>query len=181
MWQLLELDRPDLSDDTVVIFTDMDEIPKGEVMAAMKHCQWRTKESRRSEIEAAVGRLETELLRDKVYFILFVSAYEEILRILAAFDAFRCFLYMDFLRHPLEAARGDLQPAAGEGLAAWLLPKGSLVPGLLAALGLGAREAEERQHPVADARRLAIAGGRRHASLLLRHPRAPHAPPFRSF
>lgn len=50
MWLLLELDRPELSNDSLVIFTDMDEIPNGEVMAAMKHCQWRTRENRRSEI-----------------------------------------------------------------------------------------------------------------------------------
>ena len=31
--------RPDLPDDSLVIFTDLDEIPNAETMMAMKHCQ----------------------------------------------------------------------------------------------------------------------------------------------
>eukprot|EP00435_Cladocopium_sp_Y103_P025465 s312_g6.t1 len=41
LWTMLERDRPNLTDDAIVIFTDLDEIPNGELMMAMKHCEWK--------------------------------------------------------------------------------------------------------------------------------------------
>jgi len=41
LWKMLQRDRPNLTDDTIVIFSDLDEIPNGEMMMAMKHCEWK--------------------------------------------------------------------------------------------------------------------------------------------
>ncbi|CAK9028088.1 unnamed protein product [Durusdinium trenchii] len=42
LWQLLQSERPNLTNETLVIFSDLDEIPNGEQMLAMKHCEWKT-------------------------------------------------------------------------------------------------------------------------------------------
>ncbi|CAE7583317.1 argF, partial [Symbiodinium pilosum] len=39
LWELLQQERPDLSDEALMIFTDLDEIPNAEVMLALKSCQ----------------------------------------------------------------------------------------------------------------------------------------------
>ncbi|CAK9004164.1 unnamed protein product [Durusdinium trenchii] len=46
LWSLLELDQPHLPDETLIIFTDMDEIPNGELMLAMKYCEWKNMQSK---------------------------------------------------------------------------------------------------------------------------------------
>ena len=46
LWQLLDEDRPDLPENAMVIFSDLDEIPSREVMMAMKHCEWKRPEDR---------------------------------------------------------------------------------------------------------------------------------------
>eukprot|EP00434_Breviolum_minutum_P002895 symbB.v1.2.002545.t1/scaffold103.1/size331058/10 len=41
LWKLLHQDRPNLPENTFVIFSDLDEIPNREVMLTMKHCEWK--------------------------------------------------------------------------------------------------------------------------------------------
>lgn len=38
---MLDKERPDLPDHAMIIFSDLDEIPNGEMMLAMKHCEWK--------------------------------------------------------------------------------------------------------------------------------------------
>lgn len=40
IWTQLTVKRPELPDDTQVIFTDLDEIPHGAAIQSLKHCEW---------------------------------------------------------------------------------------------------------------------------------------------
>lgn len=39
VWQLLLKTRPDITNETLTIFTDLDEIPRGETISLIKHCE----------------------------------------------------------------------------------------------------------------------------------------------